>query len=264
MTEANNNAGAALQFIRESIKGNMIQAEGAGLDTLRAFRFIGDSLGEAKDILGKGDFGKWAEAEFGFSKEWRARLMRLAKLWEGVEAAMLWAQGEGRILGRKEYSVDGALALLAEWAREQPEAARALGAAFAEIADKEAEKAEKKAARQAEAEGDEGEGGEAGEGESEAERLRKALAEALAEIAKLRAEVQNLKAGAAQGEAPKGEAPEVDAKLKARARKVRTLAEKGATEGERDAAKARLAEMAKGAGFANVADFLTAAGLEPI
>ena len=66
----------------------------------------------------------------------------------------------------------------------------------------------------------------------------------------------------AQEEAkPEGEAPTVDKATKARAGKVFGLAVKGATKGERDAARARLQEMAGKVGL-EIGAFLRACGLD--
>lgn len=258
----NHNANATLDAIKGEVLNALENAKGAGLDTLRSFRDIGRGLAEAKELIGptpKGAFGKWCEENFPFSKQWRARLMQLAAEWKAVEAAMAWAQGLGRVLGRKEYSVDGALALVAEWIKADPAGAEALGLgervqAEEEKAAKAQERAREKADR-AQAE------------ETEAEALRRMLAEALERIKALEEENARLRGGPkAKGKAQaeekaKAQGPEVDKATKARAGKVYGLAVKGATKGERDAARARLAEMAAKVG-ADVAAFLAACGLD--
>ncbi|HWL80118.1 MAG TPA: hypothetical protein VNR89_04135 [Roseomonas sp.] len=226
----------------------LAKASGAGLDTLHAFRSVGASLLDAKEILSgqKGAFGAWCDDNFKFSKEWRARLMKLAAAWDDFLAAKEWAEGQGRLLGRKEYSVDGALAFINEW---------------------------KKATNPApEGEGEDGSEGGEGEGasakakkKSQAEILREQLAEALERIRALEAELakaKGQKAGAKaeqKAEQPGGAKP-VDGATKNRARKVWGLYEKGATQGERDAAKARLEEMAQKFGM-DFDAFVRACGL---
>lgn len=263
MYETNSNA--ALDFIKGEVLANLERAKGDGRAMLVSFRDIGRSLHEAKEVIGtepKGAFGKWCEANFPFSKEWRARLMKLATEWSYVAAAMTWATDKmGRTLGRKEYSVDGALALVVEWIKAAPEEAEALG--LGERVKAEEEKAEKARQRKAEKEAAEGEG-EGGEGggkaDGEAALLRKALAEALERIRALEAELSKARKGDAKGpeEAPKA-AP--DKAAQARARKVAELALRGSTKGERDAGRARILDMAAKAGL-DVADFLAACGID--
>ena len=72
-----------------------------------------------KELLPWGQFGPVAEARCGCSKQWRARLMQLNREWENVQAAMRWAESCGRNLGRRTYSVDGAVALVNEWRRAE-------------------------------------------------------------------------------------------------------------------------------------------------
>lgn len=274
-TRGNSGRNVNLDALRLSILSAMKRAEGAGLDTLISFRDIGANLAEAKEALagtGKGAFGKWCDEHFPFSKEWRARLMKLAAEWEYVREAMKWATSTGRILGRKEYSVDGALALADEWIKTIASyhddelgdiltAYPALGERITAIR----EKATKRAA-----EGGDGEGGEgSGSGskrkkaDGEAEELRKALAEALERVAALEAENAKLRGSKGTKAKPEGEQPKgnVDATTKARAKKVYELAVKGATAGERGAARGRIEEMAVKAGLDTLA-FLAACGLD--
>jgi hypothetical protein len=113
------NREAAHADIADRIRIAADRAHRSGLDTLLAFRDIGKALHEAKEAIGsipRGAFGQWAEENgCGFSKEWRARLMLLASEWQEFETAMRWAEARGRKLGRTEFSVDGAIALLREW-----------------------------------------------------------------------------------------------------------------------------------------------------
>lgn len=257
---AGSNSGAALDFIREAINGHLLKASGAGIETLNAFRLIGVSLAEAKEITSgeKGAFGKWCDTHFKFSKEWRARLMKLAASWDDFTKAKVWAEEvQGRILGRKEYSVDGALGLIAEWNKAiNPPPPN---------------------------EGGEGEGEGDGSGpkqrrESAADKLRRELAEALERIRALEDELakarqgdgakggEGAKSGPKPGakEPPKGnpkDAPIIDAKTRAKAKKVWGLYTNGGTNGEKAAAKASLERMAESAGL-SFADFLKACGLK--
>lgn len=256
-TETNSNVNATLEAIKAEVANNLDRATGAGLDTLLAFRDIGRGLLEAKEAIGtspKGAFGKWCDENLTFSKEWRARLMRLASDWKGVQAAMAWAQRMGRILGRKEYSVDGALSLLAEWIKAAPEEAEALG--FGEAV----QKAEEAAAKAQERAREKADAKQAEETEAEAEALRRMLAEAMQRIADLEAALAKAqgKAGDTKAEAA---GAKVDKAAQARARKVYAMAMKGATVGERSAARGRIEEIAGKLDMTTL-DFLGACGLD--
>lgn len=191
---------------------------------LAAFRDIGEALEETWDIhheaapgpSARRAFSAWCD-ENDFDREWRARLMRLAADWQGIKAAVQWAQAtKGRELGRKEYSVDGALALVEEWLIADPAGAHALTPAWGKRAaeagnrerQREADRAQRKAER--EAAGD-GEGSAGGDKASSAADLRRALAEALERIWDLEGGLVNARGG--------------EAKPVARARKTRQPAE---------------------------------------
>ncbi|BAF89571.1 hypothetical protein AZC_3573 [Azorhizobium caulinodans ORS 571] len=222
------------------------RAKSATKSSLEDLRVVGERLNEAKEVLvgQKGAFGQWCEAQnFPFDKTWRARLMKLAANWSAIMEAV-----EALPEDKRKWSVDGVLAIwqAAERAKNEPEGDNAGEGA--------------------------GEGGEKPQRqrkETEAERLRRQLAEALAEIERLRGEVEALKGvgSKAKTEEPKAKAKadpkaeaKVDAATKARARKVWGLYTKGATEGEKAAAKARLDEMAAKSGLPFDA-FVAACGL---
>ena len=263
MSDNNNAPSNAEAFLSEAvsnIRRNMVAANGAGFNSLQAFANIGYDLLQAKEAIGpapRGAFGAWCEANFPFSKEWRARLMKLAEQWKAITVAFHWAEQKGLTLGRKEYSVDGALAFLNEYLTkaEISEIEAELGPEYAE----KAREAEAKAAEREQAKAEKGE-----KKKSEAEILREQLAEALERIRELEAELNRAKGGKAKAK-PEAEKPgaNVDSATKARARKVYGLATKGATEGERSAATHKLTEMATKLGL-SLADFLQACGLEPL
>jgi len=225
------------------------RAKASTRNSLEDLRVVGERLNEAKEALkgeGKGAFGTWCEEQgFPFDKTWRARLMKLAANWDAIIEAV-----EAMPEDKRKWSVDGVLAI---WAA--------------------AEKA--KAEPQGDTEGDTGEGSEGepkakAKKETEAERLRRELAEALAEIERLRAENEALKGKGKAKEEPKAKAKaetkadpnasKVDAATKTRARKVHALYTKGATDGEKAAAKARLEEMAAKFGL-DLEAFIAACGL---
>jgi len=222
-----------LKDCAETINERYARAKAATRNSLEDLRVVGERLNEAKEFFsdkGKGAFGGWVEAQgFPFDKTWRARLMKLAANWDAIMEAV-----EALPEDKRKWSVDGVLAIwaAAEKAKAQPEGDT-----------------------QGEAEGEtEGEPKAKAKKETEAERLRRELAEALELIEKLKAENEALKAKAdggakakakAKPEEPKaGNTGTVDAVTKKRASKVWGLYTRGATDGEKDAAKARLEEMA--------------------
>ncbi|WP_336814196.1 hypothetical protein [Bosea sp. MMO-172] len=221
---------AAAATIRERYDA----AKGASKATLEDLRLIGETLNEVKETLagtGKGAFGKWCEEQrFPFDPSWRARLMKLAANWADIMAAV-----EALPEDKQKWSVDGVMAI---WSA-----------------------AKKASAGSSEGGGGEGEG-EGGEAkpekkkrETEAEKLRRELAEALARVAELEAENASLKGGKGSSK-PSGSKPEenppgfISGATKLRAAKVWGLYTKGATDGEKAAAKSRLEEMAEKVGMA--------------
>ena len=244
---------ASLDALAATIRGHLERGQASGLDALRAFRDMGEALNEAKSILPKGKFGPWTEAQFGFVQQWRSRLMALATQWPAVLNALQWAKGSGRVLGRTEYGVNGALALVAEHARaSDPEAAakaaergaKAKAGAGLRLAAKDALAA----------------------AQGEADTLRKQLAEAVERIASLEARLKgpSLHSGVKTVEAPPDYAwaqsvNGISLATKAKAKKVHGLYKRSATEAECHAAKERLEEMAAKAGMTFEA-FLTAYG----
>lgn len=237
-----------LKDCAETINERYARAKAATRNSLEDLRVVGDRLNDAKEFFkdkGKGAFGQWVEAQgFPFDKTWRARLMKLAANWDAIMEAV-----EALPEDKRKWSVDGVLAI---WAA--------------------AEKA--KAAPQGDAEGEpEGEAGAEpktkAKKETEAERLRRELAEALELIERLKKENAELKAKA---EGPKAKAkaetkakPEggatVDANTKRRAKAVYNLYKRPGTEEEGNAAKERLEAMAKRFGL-SLEDFIKACGLE--
>jgi hypothetical protein len=87
-----------------------------GLAALKAFREAGAALRELKQVVPHGEFGRVADELCGCTKQWRALLMKLDREWSDAEAALKWAEGEGRDV-EANYSVDGALALVRTWRR---------------------------------------------------------------------------------------------------------------------------------------------------
>ena len=249
------NTDAALDFVRQNILADIERSKGAGRETLEAFVRIGIGLTEAKEMIGstpKGAFGAWCEANFPFSKEWRARLMKLAAEWPNIKAVMDALEAKGRVLGRKEFSVDGALGLVGAFAKEFPEEAEALG--LGEKVEAARERAEKAEQRKAEKES------EKAEEMTEAERLRAALAEALERIRALEAELAKAKGKEDPG--PQAEAPaDVNKATAARARKVAEMVKRPGAPGEALSAWERLVAMAEKFGRP-VPVFLTACGLD--
>ena len=258
---------ASLDALASTIRGHLERGQTGGLDALRAFRDMGEALNEAKSILPKGKFGPWTEAQFGFVQQWRSRLMALATRWPAVLDALEWAKRSGRVLGRTEYGVNGALALAAEHARaSDPEAAakaaekraKAKAGAVLRLASKDALAAAQE---------------ELAVARGEADTLRKELAEAKECGAKLQARINDLYDRFSIG-TPKpavvhswdqpapsatGEAGTVTPGIKAKAKKAHGFYRRGACEAERQGAKARLEDMAARVGMTFEA-FLTECG----
>jgi hypothetical protein len=118
------NSRVMLEGLVERCKESLERGRQGGLASLQAYRDAGAALGELKGVVPRGHFGPIADARCGCSKQWRARLMTLDREWPNVEAAIRWAEKSGRTLGRKAYSVDGALALVNEWRRAKAGGAR--------------------------------------------------------------------------------------------------------------------------------------------
>ena len=227
----------------ETINERYARAKEASRNTLEDLRVVGEMLNDAKEALkeeGRGAFGAWAE-QFPFDKAWRARLMKLAANWQEIIAAV-----EALPEDKRKWSVDGVIGIWNAARKAQEQAANG-GNGGAE----------------GEGEGEGGNGGERKKRETEAERLRRELAEALAEIERLKAENAALRGEKPEGKAKAGKAAnenKVDAATKARAKKVWGLYTQGGTEGEKAAAKARLAAMAEKTGM-DFDAFVAACGL---
>ncbi len=220
------------------------KAKASNLETLKVLRDIGGTLNECRETLGNAKaFNEWAEAQnFPFGTAWRKRLMQLEANWEAIMDAVNAAPEE-----KRKWSVDGVIGI---WnaTKAKPESDAADG---------------------------DGEGGEGGDAEpkakpeTKAEKLERMLREALEEITKLREENEALKRGTKgkTKDAPKDEpkrgpytGPKVDAATMARAKKVHGLWKRPGTDGEGEAAKGRLEDMAKQRNM-SLDDFLAACGL---
>ena len=228
----------------ETINERYARAKEASRNTLEDLKVVGEMLNDAKEALkeeGRGAFGTWAE-QFPFDKAWRARLMKLAANWDDIIAAV-----EALPEDKRKWSVDGVIGIWNAKRKADEQAANGGGAEGAEGAEGGAEGAE---------------GGAKKKRETEAERLRRELAEALAEIERLKAENATLR-GEKPGKAKTDKAAnenKVDAATKARAKKVWGLYKQGGTDGEKAAAKARLDAMAEKTGL-DFDAFVAACGL---
>ena len=112
---AGSNSQAEIEALLTRYKGALDRGRAGGFESLHDFRDAGAALCALKAVAPKGQFGRIADDQFDCSKQWRARLLRLHQKWPDIEAALGWAAASGRELGRRAYSVDGALALLKEW-----------------------------------------------------------------------------------------------------------------------------------------------------
>jgi hypothetical protein len=107
---------SALDAIADSIRERLSTAQKSSEKSLNEHRAIGEALLKAKPLVRRG-YLKWAKDEFGFSKQWCARLTKLAGSWDDCGKARSWAEEQGQLPGN-EFSVDGALALTRRWKAE--------------------------------------------------------------------------------------------------------------------------------------------------
>lgn len=108
-----------LENIRKGIYSNLQKAKKSSEASLEASKEIGESLKIAKGLVPHGKFEAWVKSHFGRSRQWSSPLMQVADAWESLKKARLWAQERGEVLGTKEDSVDGALALVRRMRRAQ-------------------------------------------------------------------------------------------------------------------------------------------------
>ena len=94
-----------------------LSAAGNSFDGLKAHARGGQRLGELKTHLDHGSFDRVVQARLGIKRAWRAKLMKVGREWPDIVIAIEWANANNS-LTRSDYSVDGALSLLATWRRE--------------------------------------------------------------------------------------------------------------------------------------------------
>jgi hypothetical protein len=236
----NSNSEAALAGLSADIKRLEEKTKGASLETLEAFRDIGAALGEAKSILGNGKFGKWCEAEgFTFSRTWRAKLMKLAEHWDEIRQAA----AETPDKAHEALTVNGAISVWQAWkrAKEGPKDSGGAGGSGEGVGEGSTGKKRKSKTEQL---------------EEEVQRLREQLAEALEEISRLKADKgatgsakgstgsnKSRTTGGAKAKAANSNKP--SAEDRKRFSKVWNLYQRAGTEGEKQAAKARLDDIAR-------------------
>lgn len=192
-------------------RNNLERARTAGEESLQAFRDFGLVLIEAEQLLPRGRFGKWVKDQFDCGKSWSARVRTLARAWSDFASAKIWAEALGRVLGRREYSVDGALELISQW---------------------------RQATNPTDFPGPQGRQ----KRETLLDKLRHELDAEREARRNLENEMKALKARRARTGAPVS----VDAGTQNRAIKVAGLWTRGATDGERDAAEYQLRRIADG------------------
>jgi hypothetical protein len=110
------NSEPSADAIMQDVKRKLRSVSGKSLDALKAHMEIGGDLRELKKIIGHGKFGRVVEARLGFKRGWAAQLMNLHENWDYVQQARDWAKSK-KLVARSEFSVDGALRLLAQWQR---------------------------------------------------------------------------------------------------------------------------------------------------
>jgi hypothetical protein len=116
---AASNSQSAVESLIARCNESLQRGKHGGLASLTAYRDAGAALLELKELLPRGQFGPVAAEQCGCCKQWRARLMEVAREWDDIIRALEWADSSGSSLLRKAYSVDGALALLRAWRRIQ-------------------------------------------------------------------------------------------------------------------------------------------------
>lgn len=122
------NSQAEIYHITQQFKATLHNAGQCGWKSLEAHRDAGHLLAKLKDQVPRGQFGRIVKELCGCEKPWSARLRYLDKRWNEVLSAFAWAQSDGQILGRRAYSVDGAVALVHRWEKRNanaPDAANA-------------------------------------------------------------------------------------------------------------------------------------------
>ncbi|GEO16064.1 hypothetical protein [Microvirga aerophila] len=199
-----------LEILAKEAKNNFTLAWNGSEASLRNYKAVGEALIEAKTLRPNG-YLKWAKAHLDIGKQWCANLVFLALNWLDYEQARSWAEAEGQPLGRKEFGVDGAVALIKKYRKSMDPAAHDSG---------DAPKRETKVSKL----------------EAEVESLKQQLAGVMAQNALLMARIA--------GAVPKNPEP-LDERTKDRARKESMLWRAGTTQGESAAAEERLRTMAQ-------------------
>lgn len=111
----------------EGIKQLIRNNEEAQAQVLVEWRKVGEMLAEVQQVFeqekkGKTLFAEWCDQQgFGFSKQWRNRLIRLANYWDEVQAAIAWAEAEGHASRVDVRTPNTALALLAKYQKKDEE-----------------------------------------------------------------------------------------------------------------------------------------------
>ena len=103
----------AVEAIAYTILERLPRAQKSSEQSLDEHRAIGEALLRAKPLIRRG-YLNWAKERFGFSKQWCARLTKVAETWDDCVKARSWAEEQGHAVN-SGYSVDGALALVRKW-----------------------------------------------------------------------------------------------------------------------------------------------------
>ncbi len=82
---------SALEAIADSICERLSRAQKSSEQSLDEHRAIGEGLLKAKPLVRRG-YLKWAKEKLGFSKQWCARLTKLAVSWDDSLTARSWAE----------------------------------------------------------------------------------------------------------------------------------------------------------------------------
>jgi hypothetical protein len=106
-----------LEALATEAKNKFALARKGSEESLLNYKAVGEVLIEAKALRPKG-YLAWAKEHLDIGKQWCANLVFLATNWPEYEQARSWAEEKGEILGRKEYGVDGAVALVKRYRKE--------------------------------------------------------------------------------------------------------------------------------------------------
>jgi hypothetical protein len=127
-TSKTTDASKRLETLATEAKKQFTLARKGSAASLLAHKAVGEALIEAKELCPNG-YLKWAKENLDIGKQWCAHLTFLAANWADYDTARSWAEVKGQPLGRKEYGVEGAVALIKRYRKAMDPSAQDGGAA---------------------------------------------------------------------------------------------------------------------------------------